>query len=426
MNTLMDTTMTTSTLAFIIFSALALQVSIALLIWYVHRKKELKQFHASSILAENSSPPITGWRGFKPFIVQRKQVEDSAKHTCSLYLKSGDFTPLPRFFPGQFLNVKLSIPDPVTGKPKQVIRSYSLSDSPMHDTYRITVKKVPSPKAHPEYPAGLASNYLHSQIQEGDTLLITAPTGNFYLQEASTLPIVFIAGGVGITPILSMLNMLMEQNSPRDIWLFYGVRNGQEQIMATTLKQYAQNHSNFHLYLCHHQPEEHEMLGRDFHHKGNVDITLLRQILPLQRYQFYICGPQPMMNTIIPALENWGVATSDIFYEFFGPASLATPQKNTSQTTQNTTPSSTQKITVYFKKSEQNITWHPEVHSLLELAEEYGIEVDSGCRSGSCGVCQVKLESGEVEYTQPPDIDIEKGYCLLCIAQPKSDITLSA
>lgn len=223
-----------------------------------------------------------------------------------------------------------------------------------------------------------------------------------------------------------MLNTLMEQNSPREIWLFYGVRNGQEQIMSTTLKQYAHNNSNFHLYLCYHHPEEQERLGSDFHHKGNVDITLLRLVLALQRYQFYICGPQPMMNTIIPALENWGVATSDIFYESFGPASLTTPQKNTSQATQNTAPSSTKKLTVYFKKSNKKITWNPEAHSLLALAEEHDIEVDSGCRSGSCGVCQVKLESGEVEYTQPPDTDIETGYCLLCITQPKSDITLSA
>ncbi len=340
-----------------------------------------------------------------------------------------DSTPLPRFLPGQFVNIKLPITNPVTGNTKHVIRSYSLSDSPMHDYYRITVKKVPAPKTHPEYPAGLASNYLHNQIQEGDTLLITAPTGNFYLQETSPLPIVLIAGGVGITPVLSMLNTLLEQKSPREIWLFYGVPNAQEQIMSTTLKQHVQNHPNFHLHLYCSQPHPNESLEVAHLHKGNITLSSLRLILPLQRYQFYICGPLPMMNTLIPELENWGVATSDIFYESFGPASLNTSQKNTPQATQstkNTAPSSAQNITVYFKQSGQKVTWNPETHSLLELAEEHNIEVDSGCRSGSCGVCQVKLESGDVEYTQPPDTDIEAGYCLLCITQPKNDITLIA
>ncbi|MCW9015265.1 MAG: 2Fe-2S iron-sulfur cluster-binding protein, partial [Gammaproteobacteria bacterium] len=114
-----------------------------------------------------------------------------------------------------------------------------------------------------------------------------------------------------------------------------------------------------------------------------------------------------------------GVDSADIFYESFGPASLIKHSKEVSAAT-------TQPITVTFSRSGKSIPWDPGADSLLEFAEANDIEVASGCRAGSCGSCQTKLKTGEVDYNQEPDADIEPGSCLLCISTPKCDLTLDA
>ena len=112
------------------------------------------------------------------------------------------------------------------------------------------------------------------------------------------------------------------------------------------------------------------------------------------------------------------MAPGDIHYESFGPASLA--KREAPRITVGGT------IQVRFSKSGKVVAWARNAGSLLELAEANGIAVESGCRAGSCGCCQTRLEAGEVEYSQQPDADLEPGHCLLCITAPKSDLTLAA
>ena len=126
------------------------------------------------------------------------------------------------------------------------------------------------------------------------------------------------------------------------------------------------------------------------------------------------------MESLVPALEDWGVDAGDIYYESFGPASLK--QHGKSQPVRG---EALQPITVNFSRSGKLIAWD-HADSLLELAEANGIEVESGCRSGSCGSCQTLVESGEVEYNQQADADVESSHCLLCITIPKGDLTLAA
>ena len=130
------------------------------------------------------------------------------------------------------------------------------------------------------------------------------------------------------------------------------------------------------------------------------------------------------METLVPALAEWGVATDDIYYESFGPASLIKHENLTRQVTKGET--AFQAFTITFSKSGKSIPWDPSADSLLEFAEANGIEVESGCRAGSCGSCQTGLTTGEVDYNQAPDADLDSGHCLLCITTPKSDLTLVA
>ena len=188
--------------------------------------------------------------------------------------------------------------------------------------------------------------------------------------------------------------------------------------MQEYLRRLEREHENFHLQLCFSNPFDNEKAGVDYQQRGRVDIPLLRSTLKLMRYQFYVCGPKPMMESLVPALEEWGVEPRDIYYESFGPATLIRHEKLKSITAE--------PITVTFGQSNRRIAWNPKLGSLLELAEESGISVESGCRAGSCGSCQTRLVSGEIDYQQQPDAEIEPGHCLLCISTPKSDITLAA
>ena len=360
------------------------------------------------------------WNEFKTFYIDQRVVEDENRSICSFYLKPMDGKPLPKFKPGQYLTFKLLINTSDNEQPKSVVRCYSLSDKPEEEHYRVTIKRVMPPPGHSEIPAGVASNYFHEHVMEGDKLLVKAPSGHFHLLEEDVLPVVLIAGGIGITPMLSILSSLLASGSKREIWLFYGVRNGREQVMKKFLQQLSAIHDSFHLHLSYSNPSENDRPGLDYQHHGRVDLSLLRNTLKLMRYQFYVCGPKAMMESIVPALEAWGVDSSDIYYESFGPASL---EKHRSDKT-STDSDFSRKAEVTLSRTDTRMAWDSSCGSLLEFVESCGVEVDSGCRAGSCGCCQTALLSGKVEYSQQPDVEVPPGHCLLCVSTPMGDITL--
>ena len=131
-----------------------------------------------------------------------------------------------------------------------------------------------------------------------------------------------------------------------------------------------------------------------------------------------------MLESLVPALGEWGVPEQHIHYEAFGPASLAHTAARPPVAIEE--PTAIQSITVNFSKSGNALTWDGSADSLLEFAESNGIRVESGCRAGACGSCQTIIEEGEVEYVQAPDFDPDPGNCLLCISRPVRDLTLLA
>lgn len=372
--------------------------------------------------ATETLPPA--WAGLRTFRVARKTMEDAAQTICSFELVPQDGQALKPFLPGQFLTFSLDIPTE-SGLTQPVVRCYSISNAPDPSHYRVSIKRAPAP-ANTLFPVGRSSNFFHDQVMEGSLLQLRAPAGHFYM-DCSDAPAVLIGGGVGITPMLSMLHGCLSQHPGREVWLFYGVRHSRELVMQAQLEALAAAHPNFHLHFCLSDAAPNELADQKYQRQGRVDVALLRALLPLKPYHYYICGPTPLLQSLVPALEDWGVPDSHIHFEAFGPASIQ--RKKATSNAPLGAPSDVAvaaDIMVTFAKSEKQVAWQADAGSLLDFAEANGIRVESGCRAGGCGSCQTTITSGEVAYRQTPDFDPEPGNCLLCVCMPKSSVTLEA
>lgn len=401
-------------LAYIV-AALLIQLALGLGFVVVRWRSAPKLVHDQAA----EPPPLvsTGaWSGWREFRVARREFEDGAHTQCSFYLEPVDGALLPAFRPGQFLTFSL----PIAGR--VITRCYSLSDQPDPRCYRITVKRVPSPADRPDLPPGLSSNHFHDGVHEGDVLKVRAPAGHFFIDPDPAVPAVLIAGGIGITPMMSMLSWCLAAQPERTVHLYYGLRHGQEHAFKQDLARLAQAHATFHLNVVYSAANAADIEGHDFQHQGHVTLELLKRTLPHGRHQFYICGPSAMMASLVPALADWGVPAQDVHFEAFGPASAP----NAAGAVREAPAALDEAIEVRFKQSARTLTWDGQDANLLDFAERQGVLVESGCRSGGCGSCAVRLVSGEVRYAHRPDYDVEAGYCLLCVGRPASDLVIEA
>lgn len=403
--------MTASLLAACIAAGLLLEVSVFAGVWL---RRRAARPGAADWPAQRTRNASLAWIGWREFRVAAREYEDPAHLSCSFYLVPVDGQPLPPFKPGQFLTFSI----PIAGQ-RSVIRCYSLSEEPRSDRYRITVKRALAPDGHPELPPGMGSNQLHDRIQIGDVLRVKAPNGQFVVDTTFPGPTVLVAGGVGITPLLCMLKALLAEHSDRRIYLFYGVRNAQEHAFKAVLEELVADHPTLRLTIAYSRPEQDSVLGRDYRHKGHIDVDLLRSVLPYGDAQFYICGPPAMMTSLLPALKTWGIPDKHIHFEAFGPASSPALANAGS-------PESAPSFRVRWNRSGRTLTWDGADANLLAFAERNNIPVDSGCRSGSCGSCETKIVSGTVSYANEPDYPVAHGYCLLCVGRPVSDLALEA
>ena len=361
------------------------------------------------------------WSGFRKFEIARKNPEGGG--ICSFYLRPHDGKTLPAFDPGQYLTFRLDI----AGQPKQVMRCYSLSDSPKPDYYRVSIKAVPPPRDKPEIPPGLSSNFFHDQLHEGDILDVKAPGGHFFLDTSKHTPVVLIGGGIGLTPVLSMVNRIVDIGSTRECHFFYGVRNSKEHVMKEHLERLAAENENIHLHVCYSKPDDDDVEGRDYQYAERVGADLFKRVLPSSNYEYYFCGPPPMMNTLFEGLREWGVPEKDINYEAFGPATVQ--KKKEADTAADKAPAAASgeaSFEVKFEKTGTSVAWDPSIGSLLDFAKENGVDIDFGCRAGNCGTCITAIKSGEVDYISEPGEKPESGSCLACVSVPKGPLVLDA
>lgn len=415
--------MTALQLLGIICAALLLQLALAvgILVWR-------KRLYKAALPAEDSNQTraSTGaWSGWRDFRVVRRHFEDTANSQCSFDLQPVDGAPLPPFRPGQYLTLSLLVNDDSLhgpNSPRSLTRCYSLSDRPDPSRYRITVKRALPPIERPELPPGALSSHLHDNVYEGDLLKVRAPAGRFCIDEDASVPAVFVAGGIGITPMMSMLLWCLNDQPERAVHLFHGVCSSADQAFKTSLEELARVHPGFRLHVVYSNPGPGDVLARDYQHVGRIDLGLLRSNLPSGRHQFYVCGPPAMMQSLVPELRAWGVGEADIHFEAFGPASVL-PAVSTTGQSPALEPVS---IEVSFRRSGRTLVWDGRDANLLDFAERHHVHIESGCRSGSCGSCETRLVSGDIVYADKPDFEVAKGHCLLCVATPQSALVLEA
>lgn len=265
----------------------------------------------AAIYREQADAP-GGWNGYRRFVVLRKIPESQI--VTSFYLQPVDGQPLVNHKPGQYITVKIDHPDVPTSP-----RNYSLSDRPGVGHYRISVKR--EPRLSPSAPAGLISNYLHDHVQEGDQLDIGPPCGEFTLdpQHASGRPIVLVSGGIGITPVLSMLKSLVHHGVKTPIYFIHAARNSHVHALAGEVRRLADEFPNVRTHFRYDAPHADDVAKRHCDSTGLIDIELLRQLLPSHDADFYFCGPKPFMTGLYHGLKRWGVDESRLRFEFFGP-----------------------------------------------------------------------------------------------------------
>ncbi|OJJ50650.1 hypothetical protein ASPZODRAFT_148118 [Penicilliopsis zonata CBS 506.65] len=261
-----------------------------------------------------------GWTDWRQFKVARKTPE-SAEIT-SFYLEPVDGKPLPAFQPGQYISVRVPVPELGYVQPRQ----YSLSDRPDPSYYRISVKKeaglASGDKAHPGY----VSNVLHGNVNEGDLVDVSHPYGDFFLSssEAAT-PVVLLSAGVGLTPLTSMLNTITAQGAPhpeRKIHFIHGAHTTGARAFSRHILGLNKQFPNLNATFFVSAPAADDRQGVDYHHVGRINLQKLDLAgdlyLDNPETEYYVCGPTAFMTDMKTSLSAQGVADARIKMELFG------------------------------------------------------------------------------------------------------------
>ena len=262
-------------------------------------------------LYQHAANQLDGWTGWHPFTVKRK-VAESAEIT-SFYLYPTDGGKVADYLPGQYVSLRLFLPELNLFQPRQ----YSLSSAPNGEYYRISVKK----EAGSQQPDELISNHLHNFVAEGSIVELAAPAGDFTMETTKQTPVVLVSGGVGQTPLLSMLDYLVTTGSPREVVWVHGSRNPQVHAFRELVAQLAARHNNVQHYFFYDTLAP--GLEQEGYHEGFVDLHKLSGGTLMPEADYYVCGPAPFIHKQVQDLAALGVPRAAIHFEEFGPATLS-------------------------------------------------------------------------------------------------------
>lgn len=263
-----------------------------------------------AIYQEQADAP-GGWNGRRTFKVTKKVPESSL--VTSFYLEPVDAGQLPSFKPGQYITVHLEHPHTPTSP-----RNYSLSDCPGEPHFRISVKR----EGHliPNTPDGLISSHLHDSIEVGDRIDVGPPCGEFTLDpQAISKPVVLIAGGIGVTPLLSMAKSIVRANPSAMVCFIQAARNSNLQAFAGELAELVGAGSNVSTKVVYDDPLPGDVEDGRCDATGFITTELLQNWTPFAEANFYFCGPRPFMQSLQASLQELGVDQQRVHYEFFGP-----------------------------------------------------------------------------------------------------------
>lgn len=343
---------------------------------------------------------------WRPMRVVR--IEAQSHNIRSIYLEPADGAGLPVFQAGQHLPLRFNIEGEVH------IRTYSLSSAPSDDFFRISVKRE-----------GRVSTHLHEQVNVGDLLEARTPQGHFTVAPHERRPLVLLAAGVGITPLLSMLREVVYQGLRtrhiRPTWLFQSSRTLADLPFRAELDQLLEIAGDaVRVLRVLSQPEVDLQEGEDFDLRGRIDTALIKNLLEVEDYDqldFVLCGPGSFTQGMYDSLRDMDIRDERIHAETFGPSTLRR-QPDPDALVIEQPPAATTSVPVVFERSAKEARWHPDGGSLLELAESRGLRPEFSCRGGSCGTCKTRLISGQVNYPQVPAEIPDDGDVLICCAVP--------
>ncbi|WP_027133082.1 NO-inducible flavohemoprotein [Geminicoccus roseus] len=245
-----------------------------------------------------------GWRGWRDFTVAERRVESAI--ITSFVLKPADGGAVIRHRPGQYLTFWLEIPSQPPLK-----RNYSISSAPDGAAYRISVKRE---------PLGVASNWLHDHAGPGTLLKVSPPAGEFFLPEHPDRPVVLLSGGVGLTPMASMLAAAAGGHPDVPVHYVHGTLDGSTHAMGAQVRELAASRPGITVTTFYEQPRPEDVAGRDYDRAGRIDVAWLRANTPLDQAHYFLCGPRPFLRDFVTGLTQAGVPGTRIHYEFFGPA----------------------------------------------------------------------------------------------------------
>ncbi len=332
-------------------------------------------------------------------------VEESST-IRSFYLQPDDGAGLPRFEAGQHLPVRVLL----EGQQAHSIRTYSVSSSPSDDFLRISVKRD-----------GRVSSHLHDQLQIGDFIEARAPQGNFTVDASQRRPLVLLGAGIGITPLLSMLREVVYQgkrmNRMRPTWVVQSSRSVSDLAFRDEIDELSARAPDKirTLRVVSQMPTGGAANGYD--RAGRIDIELLKTLLPLNDYDYYLCGPGSFTQSLYDALRKMRIPDDRIHAETFGPSKLVrdtlTPVRAEPQIAM-----ANEAVKVLFATSGKEARWEPGAGTLLELAQARGLSPAFSCRSGSCGTCVSRLRKGHVHYLSMPAQRLADDEVLICCAVP--------
>ena len=360
-------------------------------------------------LAPPSGPP-PGWTGFRSLRISRIEKESST--VVSLTLVPADNRSLVAALPGQFIVLRMQ-PKP---EGPALLRSYSLSDLPAQDHYRVSIKLEAN---------GAASTYIHNQIGVGDSLDVAAPRGNFTLKPGDK-PVVLLSAGVGATPVLAMLHSLAAAASPREVWWLFGARNREDHPFAKESRNLVKALPHGKSYISYSRPGPQDRPGVDFDASGRIAIGSLEKLGVPRDADFYLCGPAAFMQDLSAGLAAWGVSDDRVHTEIFGPGKSITPGVVAASHAAPHPPAGTPGPgpRISFARSGLNVRWDSKFSNLLDFAEACDVPVRWACRTGVCHTCESGLISGSINYDPEPLDPPASGNLLICCSQPKGDIVI--
>jgi ferredoxin-NADP reductase/MOSC domain-containing protein YiiM len=348
------------------------------------------------------------WPAFRPLRVAKIVPEDAT--VCSIYLTAADGTALPVARAGQYLTLRIT----GAGQPAPV-RSYSLSSAPDTGIYRISVKQEPH---------GIASSYLNRHVGAGAVLDVAAPRGDFIMDDGIG-PVLLISAGIGVTPILAMLDQLAGRHSDRDIWWLHGARGPREHPFAAEAHDLLASlpHAREHVFYSNATPSERH---RAHATAGRLTKEALAELDIPAGASAYICGPVSFMTDMRGALTSISVDPARIHTELFEALASINPGL-TGQTRrpahQPPGPPGTGPL-VTFSRSGITTPFGNHGHSVLDLADACDVPTRWSCRTGVCHTCITPLLSGDVTYAPVPLEPPAGGQVLICCAQPTTEIVL--